>query len=97
MKNLTVAFALIIGSATLANAGGPLGGISKNLDKNGAFSATDYGATTKPEGGAGNVGISDVALGVDSGRGGEHASGNSVVTTTRDTGGDTGTRVEFPK
>jgi hypothetical protein len=96
MKVLTTTCALTLVVFSSVAKAGPLDGIERNLDKNGAFSETDYGATTKPGGGAGNVGISDAALGVDSGRGGELASEKSVVTTTRDTNNETGTRVNFP-
>ena len=96
MKYLMIATALVLGSATVSAAEGPLGGISKNLSKNGAFSSTDYGATSKSSGEPGDVSISGAAIGVDNARGGENASPNSVVTTTVDTGGESGTRVSLP-
>lgn len=81
-----------IGSTAMA--AGPLDGISKQLDRNGTFKEAPYGVVSKPEGEPGNISITPSAIGSDSGRGGEFASEKSVVTTTFDTGGESGTRVE---
>ena len=96
----TVAAAFFI-SAGLAHAAGPLEGIEKQLPKNGAFDKTTYGATSKGANEPGDVSFSRFgtgskgAIGVDSGRGGEHAADASVVGPTVDSG-PSGTRVDLP-